>query len=283
MSETVEWIDPDGTTTTLEVEWAAQGRFAPPSVFDEDGVPGQSGAVLRAVRHKVRDFVLPLWITAATESALRTAKRDLIASMDPIRGDGRIRVSTPVGDQREITCRVAAGLEMVERLGESSGPTLQRAPVLFRAHDPYWYALSDEVDTFELGSSGTASWFPIFPLRLASSEVFADATIINTGDVDVWPVWTITGPGDTIVLRNFTTGALTTLPVALAAGETATIDTRERFKLVTHSNGNNLFPLLGDSSLWPLQRGSNVIRVEMASATSASSVRLARKPRYLTA
>lgn len=282
MTETVTWIDADGVSTDLEVEWNTSGRFAPPTLFDEEGVPEQDGARLRNVRHGVREFVLPLWITGATESALRTAMRDLVKAMNPKRGAGKIRVMSPVGDEREIICSYADGLDMRETLGETSGLLVQRAPVVFRAHSPYWQAVSDISDTYTSGDP--APFFSFFPLRLSSSTVFADASPDNTGDVDAWPVWTITGPGSAIVLRNLTTGYSLTLNTTLGASETVTIDTRPGFKAVTRGDGTNLFTSLEQSTsyLWPLTEGANSVRIEMSSATAASSVTLAFRPRYLS-
>lgn len=280
--EATVWIDASGGMTELDVEWDTQGRFAPPNQFEEDEVPEQAGSQVRAVRHKPRDTVLALWIDAASGAALRTALRELVAKMDPIRGDGKMRVTSPLGDQRELTCRYRSGLELVERLGQTSGPRVQRAPVMFHAADPYWYAINDEVATYGIGS-GTSSWFPFFPLRLGTSSLFTDATVVNGGDVECWPVWEITGPGSAINLRNLTTGKLLTLNTTLV-GETATIDTRFGAKTVVRNDNVNLFGSMPDASeLWPLQRGSNSIRVEISGATTATSVRLSWKPRYLTA
>lgn len=281
MTETVTWIDADGASTTLEVEWNTSGRFAPPVMFEEEGVPEQSGARLRNVRHGVREFVLPVWIEAATEAALRTAMRDLVKAMNPLRGPGKIRVQSPLGDEREITCSYTDGLDMRETIGETSGPLVQRAPVVFRAHDPYWQAVSDVTDTYSSGDP--APFFPFFPLRLSSSTVFADAAPDNTGDIDAWPVWTILGPGSTIVLRNLTTGYAMELSTTLGSSETLTIDTRPGAKTVTKGDGTNLFTSLSTTSyLWPLSAGLNSVRVEMSGTTSASSVTLAFRPRYLS-
>jgi hypothetical protein len=278
VAETVTWIDPDGATTVLTTFLPVTGRFMPPIAFEEEGVPEQPGLRLRAVRHQAREFVIPVLLRADSDAELRAAIRDLVARMDPTRGDGIIRVTAPGGDQREIVCRYAGGLELTEEPAWRS----QKAAVVFRAHDPYWRATSDTQQIFESGDS--AGFFPFFPLRLTSSEIFADATVTNTGDVETWPVWTITGPGSAIVLRNLSTGKQLSLSVTLGGGESVVIDTRPGAKTVTRSDGTNVFPALSAvSSLWPLRRGSNAVRVEMTSATADSSVTLAWRPRYLGA
>lgn len=285
MSETVTWIDPVGVSTTLNggvdifTEWNVSGRFAPPSRFDEEGIPEGDGSRLRAVRHETRDFSLPVWVEAPDQGSLRTAVRSLVSALNPKRGDGIIRVTTPVGDQREIVCRVVTGLEGVERIGDTSGVWAQAFPLVFRSHNPYWRDISDIGATYTVGTPST--FFPFFPIRLSNAQVFTDAAPDNIGDVDAWPVWTLTGPGSTIYLRNLTTGYLLNLDTVLGVGETAVIDTKA--KTVTGGSGANLFAdLSNDSYLWPLEPGVNSVRIEMAGATAASSVTLAFRPHYLS-
>lgn len=278
--EVVQWIDPDGTPTTLRVQYAVRSRFAPPAELLADVVPGQPGERLREARHGPREFVLPIRLSATSDAQLRTDLRALVAKMDPTRGDGAVRVTAPSGDVREITCRYAAGLDVDETLGDTSTPTDQLAAVVFRASDPYWYATSDTITEYTTGAQAT--FFPIFPVRLNASEVWADAQVDNTGDLETWPVWDITGPGQTISLRNLTTNKKLDLSgVVLGSGEVATVDTRPGHKTAAKQDGSNLFPnLVG--SLWPLRRGNNAVRIEMSGATTASKVRLARKHRWLT-
>jgi hypothetical protein len=261
VTETVVWVDADGGQTTLEVETgmaAVSNRFMPPVQHAEDVVAGQPGARLRASRHDVHEMVIPFWFVAASDSALRTMIRSVIDLMDPIRGPGKLRVTSPLGDQREITCVYSDGLGLDERLGESSGASSQLAPAAFRAHDPYWYDVSPITNDYQVTS--TPSFFPIFPMRLTASELVVDATIVNDGSVETWPQWTIYGPGSAIALRNLTTG------------QAITIDTRRDYKSVLQDDGTNLWPLVDlGSSLWPLARGTNRVRLEMAGVTAGVS------------
>lgn len=284
MPEVVEWISPAGVITPLNVEYAVRGRFAPPSQIFEETVPGQPGARVREVLHTPREFVLPLRIGVyTTEAELRAALRTLVREMDPTFGEGRVRVSnTPAGDARETRCRYTGGLGIDEVLGETSMPTWTRAAVSFRGHDPYWYATS--LTVMEFGTGATPSFFPFFPLRLSSSEVFADVTVDNPGDIGTWPVWEIDGPGGSpIAIRHLGTGQVTSLDTTLLTGQTITIDTRPGAKTVTRDDGTNLYPNLSlTSSLWPLLSGANAVRVEMGGATDDSRVRLRYQPAYLS-
>lgn len=283
--ESVEWVDPDGVVTPLRVEFAVRGRFAPPVEFDEDTLPGQAGAVVRQSLHGVREMTVPILVSRDTAGELRTALRDLTFAMDPNRGDGVLRVTTPLGDVRELVCRVSGGMGVDEILGETATPTDQRIAVVVRAVQPYWQATSDTAFTFTTGEA--PSFFPFFPLRLTSSEVFAENTIDNTGDVQTWPVWTVQGPGAVIVLDNLTTGEKIELSrnggLTLGIGESLIVDTREQKKTLTLGDGTNAFRYVShESSLWALQKGMNTVRVQMSSSDSNSSVDLRFRPRYLT-
>lgn len=277
-----EWIDADGATRPVHVEYEVKGIFGPPVVLTEDEVPGESGTRVNEVRHGPREFALPLYERNDDPAALHQQLRDLVWAMEPTRGAGVLRATTPAGDQRELRCLVIAGLDMDQTFGRQATPTSQRLVPMFKASDPYWYAPSDVVTDFVIGT--TASFFPIFPLRLTASELAVDTTVTNAGNVLAWPAWTITGPGSGVVLRNLTSGneiALTGLE--LTASETVVIDTRPGHKTVTGGDGVNLWPYVSEESdLWSLQRGVNAIRLEMTGASSESSLRLAYRPRYLT-
>lgn len=277
------WIDPAGVITPLDVDWEASGRFMPDVTHEEDGVPGQPGARHRASRFKPHEFTLKVTLATADEPSLRVAQRALVSAMDPTRGEGTIRVTSTIGDVREIRCYYSAGLGMEEKLG-NSGPDMQQAAILFRAYDPYWRPTSDTSQSFTIGVGAT--FFPFFPLRLTSSEIAVDTTITNTGDdANVWPTWTIRGPGGVIKLRNFTTGKnLIFTSTTLGVGEFVTVDTRPGRKTVTRQDGTSLFADLDPTSaLWPLQTGANAVRLEMTGATpGASALTVNYRPGYLS-
>lgn len=270
-AEVTKWIDPDGTVFTLEVDWDVSGRFMPPIRFVSEGVPGQPGEFFREADHEPRDFVMTVDLTAANDVALRTLLRSFVASMDPKRGPGKIRVTSPLGDQREITCWYSAGLEMEEKLG-NSGPDWQRVPLKMRALDPYWYDVNPTSKTFTVATL-VPSFFPIFPLKLTASELAVDDNIDNTGDVDAWPVWTVNGPGAGIKLSNLTTGKAVYFPdLVLVDGQQLVVDTRPGVKSTVIDETTNAYSALSQSSsLWSLERGVNIIRLEMSGADDEMS------------
>lgn len=284
VTELVQWIDPDGVTTALDEWMSSTNRFMPKVAFQSDPVPGQPGEYFRDVLHGPREFGVVFDLIGTSDSDLRVKLRQMIAKLDPTRGPGRIRVTSPVGDQREIVCRYSGGGEIEETVGENSGSSWQRMPITFLAHDPYWYDVSPTSQQFAV-TPLVASFFPFFPIKLTASELALDTVVDNTGDVETWPVWTIAGPGGVIRLSNLSTGKeMYFAAAALSAGQTITVDTRPGIKSITYDDGTNAYTLMsGTSSLWPIERGINTIRLEMSGVdTLTSYLRLTYWRRYLS-
>lgn len=291
----MSWVDADGAAFSLNVVSGgalilagAEGRFMPRFQLVEEEVPGQPGSRLREAKTLAREVAIPIILSSSSSAELRTLVRQWLGRLNVDRGDGKIRVTAPAGTVRELSCRYAGGMEVVEAVGVG-GQRFQKAVVVFRAADPYWYDQSDTEVTYTLGGVIAATFFPFFPLVLLASEVFTSTSIALTDDdiapIAAWPRWSITGPGSGIVVRNVTTGKRIALSTVLVAGQGIEIDTRPGTKTVKAAvSGTNLYSdLSSDSSLWPLVRGTNAITVEMSGATAASKVVLKYKKRYLGA
>lgn len=284
----MKWVDADGAATEIldgtdiYTLPGLAGRMSPSMAFVLQRIPLQPGQRYRDVRHGVAEIKVPVELYGATDIALRASVRSWVRRLDPVRGDGSLLCTAPAGDQRELICRYAEGLDQAVEDEGDVGHRL-RAILRFVCEQPYWQDASDTVQSWTLLSS-LATFFPFFPLRLSGSEVFADATVTNDGNVEAWPVWTIGGPGSSPILRNLTTGDMLSLPVTLLAGESVAIDTRPGAKTVTKQDGTSLFgSLASPPALWPLAQGSNSIRIEMSGATSVSSVTLTWRRRWLSA
>lgn len=280
MADRIAWISADGTEYSITdnhlIMAGSDGRFMPPIDFVEEDVPFQHGSRLREVLVKPREVDLPIYVDGTSEVDLRSQLRYLLRILNPLKGDGKLRVTGPDGGQRELTCRYKGGMEISEKLDSKIG-NLQAVVLVLRAFDPFWYDSSTNVQTFETGQPAT--FFPMFPMRLSDSTVFADITVDNTGDVEAWPEWIITGPGDHIILRNLSTGEILNLNATIGEGETITIDTMK--KTIKKNDGTNIFSLqTSSSSIWALQEGSNNVRIEVSNATDKSSVQLSYKNRY---
>lgn len=289
-TDTLAYVDPDGAVTPLtgqpdlDVHWAlgVTGRFMPPISRVEDTVYAQAGARLRSVRVDAREVNLPLTVIGVDELAVRSKLRALIRTLNPQRGDGRLRVTAADGTVRELTCRYSEGMEGQESRSDS-GAVFQRAVLTLRAADPYWYDVAQQSQTYTAGQAGLFFASPFFGLRLSSESVLGSQVVINDGDVETWPVWTVHGPCTSITLSNDTTGETIMLPVTLTAAQTVTIDTRPFKKTVRRDDGTNLYGSLSAmSSLWSLPLGGSTVTISLPGATVDSYVTLNYARRWLS-
>lgn len=285
--ELMSWIDPDGVETMLNGEGhylamiGRQGAFAPPVALVTQDVPMQPGAREKYVQIGQNDLRVPVLVTATTESELAAARRALAAAMNPARGLGAIRNTAPDGSVRDLFCRLVDGLRGDESEA-SRGPGWLLAGLTFQAADPFWYDDQDTVQSFSAAAPLTFFAAPFLPLKLSSGLISTGFSVQNTGDVECWPIWTITGPGTNPTLTNSTTGETLALTITLTAGQILTIDTRPGKKTVVRENGSNQWGVVGSTStLWALARGTNAIALSMTGTTSASQLQLAYKQRYL--
>lgn len=287
VADRIDWVDAAGVITPLTgmpgvmVERGRLGFDMPPIAVTRESVPLQPGARFRQARHQVRELTVPILLDDPNPVMQRATLRRLAQILDPVRGAGALRVTAIDGQAREIACRYVSGFEgaMTEA---TWSPVMARRVLVFQADDPYWYDATPV--TAQYGLSTPSVFFPIFPLVLSASTVLADATLVNDGDVEAWPVWDVAGPGDNLVLRNLTTGRAIVLNSSLTLGQSVEIDTRPGAKTVVRNDGANLFgQLSADSALWQLVRGSNLVRLELNGATVDSTVSLSFRRRWLGA
>jgi hypothetical protein len=288
LAEVFTWLDPDSNQTPLSgndninVLMGARGMGMMPRGFIADEVPEQAGARLRTVKTFPREVDLPLLIADATSLALQTRLEALNLAMDPGRGDGRLRKTGLDGSSRDLVCRYSSGLQREDDWGHY-GITWRKLMVTLLAHDPYWYGSNPITATYRVNDT-PALFFPILPIRVIGSAIFSDATINNTGDVEAWPVWTIVGPGGSLVLQNLGTGARILSTTTLLAGESLVIDTRPGHKTVIRNDGTNAFATLDAASeFWPLARGSNSLRIQLDGGNDDTRIELSFQTRFLGA
>jgi hypothetical protein len=266
MAETVTWIDAGGTSWVLDGSSyyrAVDGRmgaFAPPTAIIEQEVPLLAGARFRQVKISSRPVRIPVLVKAADESTLAVARRAFRYALNPKRGAGTLQITAEDGTVRQLTCYCESGFEGDESIGVR-GPGWFKVGLSFRALDPFWYDASFTSTTY---------------------TTFGSKTITNGGDQDCYPIWTITGPGNTISITNNTSGKLLALSgnggLTLTAGQVLTIDTRRDQLTIVREDGSNQFSYLSAASaLFQLVPGSNAIVLAMAGTTGASSIQVQYK------
>ena len=274
--ETHEWRSAQGEVIRFVTEVGAKGRIMPPVTIRTVRVPQAQGARYRGARHDEALVAIPVVLPGPTEG--RDELRRWARALDPLKGQGTLTVVQGDHAGRQLVCAYAAGLESFSE----DYALLGKATLGFHAADPYWQDATEQSLTATIDSSAF-TWFPFPPLVLGASDVFASATITNAGDVDAWPIVTVTGPGTDLTLTNLTTGLEWHLTGDVAAGSTLVVDTRPGHKSARLDGANVFGRLTDDSTLWPLVPGPNRVSIGFADATAATSVAFAWRNRWLSA
>jgi hypothetical protein len=287
MNWTMKWVDPLGVetvltnSTTYKVIWGSlKGMSGPPFNPITQGIPLKPGSFLKNIDVDDNEIDMTVMVTGTSETDLWNQLTALVNLFNPLRGDGTLKVTPPHGMERWLTCRCISGF----RLNEPTMTTTSvQANLVFSAFNPYWRSTQVYTQTTSITGS-PPQWFPIFPLRLGGDAVVSEFTINNTGHVETYPTWVITGPGQNPKISNLTTGEFIGInPIyllTLGIGDTITIDTENR--IVQDQAGEGYLDILDyGSSFFTLAPGNNTIRVEMSNATTASSINLSYRLLYL--
>lgn len=286
MSDVIlQYVDVDGSVVDLNnlvSTWMVKGGrnlFNAPFGFKTFEVPLVAGEVVTSVDVQPRIIDIPVLVTESTRQQFIETMRALVTAMNPQRGEGFLRYGHEHNSTRELKCRYVGGLEG-DGNGKGWSPSTGVVILSFRASDPFWYSAGWEGQQFTLSTPVT--FFPFFPLRLTQTDVFSTADIVNSGDAEAYPVWTITGPTSGVVLKNVTTDEELSLSISLGSGVSLVIDTRPGIKSVTSSGENYFYTLSSTSVLWSLQRGMNSLQVEMTGADANSLVDLQYRVPWLS-
>lgn len=187
-------------------------------------------------------------------------------------------VSTPRGGKRSLSCRfVDDGRHVFERDPMIRGWASYGVSLI--ADSPFWtgepvrrtWAQSDMVEFFGGAAKGP-------PLHISSGSQLSSARMTNEGDLEAWPVWTITGP-----LTSVTVGvddATVQWTVQLTADDVLVIDTDPQVQCAW-LNGVDVTAQLGTADFAPIPAGVELpLSLTMA---GTGSVEAAITPRFYRA
>lgn len=257
--------------------------------------PFQDGDSDLGFRLDARTFNLVLFFNAADRATADTYRAQLYDYIKPMGGALQLRCTRDDGEIRQMDCYPVGVIDMpvsdTDRMFAS-----QKIAVQLRAADPVWYDPQlkywGAVGGGATGASGFAVPVTVPWVQANNTFISTQLPITYSGSWASYPIVEITGPGTGITLENTTTGHVLDFPLlALAGGETVTIDLRYGYKTVTDGTGANVIDELSDDSdlaEWHLAAapeasgGTNLLQFTVdASATSATSVRLSYYHRYI--
>lgn len=269
------WVDPGGTTRDLTwqtsprlfVARGGTGLGMAAVEFADDKIPYAGGSLLRHVNVPPRRIELPIVVREDSIGDLILTVDDLRewfgTADERVRTPGYLRVTRPDGTIRKIAAYYAGGLD--GDMG-SGGVGWTQYVVSLYCPDPWPTADEDTVLTY------TTADLPTF-------------SMINQGEIDAYPIWTITGPCAVASGANVTTSKSWTHAASLAAGESLTIDTRPASLRTTQqvyddTGANRYSDLNPASALFWLAPGQNDLAATLTGTTSATEVELRYLARY---
>lgn len=235
-------------------------------------------------------FVWPLGlrIYAQDASAQYTHRTTLRKVFRPSNTPIKLRWTLENGDVRQLDCHVSG--RIVYASANQDGFS-QRCVVPLRAADPTYYDPTALAVVFGVGGGGGAWNIPwAIPWGIGASSVDQTRAIAYAGTWRTYPTILITGPINSCVITNQTTGdKLDLTGYNIAGGASVTIDCRPGVKSVVDNTGANVIDKLTDDSdlaTFCLEAdadapgGVNAIRVTGTSATSATEVNIGYYNRY---
>ena len=147
----------------------------------------------------------------------------------------------------------------------------------FQCPNPYWESGTEETFVIDTGSTGRGLLPELTKLKLRSATTFGVIEVDNQGDVPAYPIWTITGPLEDIVISDGTNSFAFEDNVLI--GETITINTRT--SEVTDQTGANRYAMLAAApKLFRVPPGATTITISAVAGNLDSEVTLTYSPQF---
>ena len=292
--ESIKWTNSSGDVTYLHggsnitVLMGRSGLDNLPWNITRRQTPGTHGSVVTAIRGLERQITLPLLIQGTSPENFQEVRRQLSTRAVPSTDSGTLEFTSVDGIVRTIDVHYAGGLEGKDQV-DNSNLLWQNITIRFISVNPFWYGA--EISTTYNLTSGAGSDFlgdPFFPMRISSSTVIDSPTIDMLGDIESFPVFTITGPGADLILLNNSTGKALKLTnnggYTLDNGEVIQIDCRPKLGKtvkVIDTQANLFSYLTKDSEFWGLEPGDNDVSLQINNATEVTQIELTYSPNHV--
>jgi len=294
MPNTITIKDITGRTLTLSQPFRV-------SAYSGFGFPAPRNILQRSIYragHKTvhtswEGRVMTLTLEVTPGGLTLAARRDeLNAYLAQLRAGVRVFYDREDGRRFETTARLGSEIPG-HRSGQDGGTTWQRIVLSMVADDPWWFGDS-HLWSFAV-AAGSGNWaFPLpFPMGFGASIIDARETRRYAGQHDAFPVITVMGPADAMVITNESLDLKLDLSAyTIAAGEVVTFNLREDYKTVISSTAGSLIHELSEDSdlgFWRIgahpypSQGDNTIHVYLEDATNETTIQVTYRERYMSA
>ncbi|MGW1231425.1 phage tail domain-containing protein [Streptomyces californicus] len=276
-----------GAWPGLAVQPGATGLDLPPYAVHMDESPNLDGSMVRGARASARQVLLPLLVYGIDRQTMRKVKAKLAGALNPQLGYSVLTFIEQDGEPRRLKCHYVGGMEGSEGT-DTAGFTWISYGIQLTAADPFFYGDTTTAASWSFGTEQPLLG-QLLPITLAKATPSKGTlTIENSGDIDAWPVWEITGP---LKRFKFTGPDGTSFGIpdqpgsidALPTGRTLTVDCRPGYKTVSDNTGKNYFPLLSaNPALWSVPPGASTAQADLLAGSGTPTVKMTLHPRYLT-
>ena len=225
------------------------------------------GGIFRHSKRGIRDLDLPVIILGDNRQDVESKLRRLARLLQDRSGPTRIVANYSNGDELFLEAHYTGGAET--QFGSDATQTFCRWVIQMQAPQPFWESANNQTFTISAGNTGRGLLPQVSKMTVSSSETLGLVSVNSNADVDVFPVWTIRGPIQNLVISNGTQSFSFT--EAVAPGETITIDTEAG--TVVDQTGTNRYPILGPApKLFPFKPGQQTIQVAGIEATTQTYI-----------
>lgn len=231
---------------------------------------GSSSTTYRGSRLRPRDIDLPLVISGADRESLNAQLSTLYTALNSRYGMSRLSYMAPDGDLWHVdVIRQSGGDYSRERSDTDLEKTLKLKILTLRAPSPLWTRSRPESFRLEQDNTGRGLLPYLAKLEVSSAGAFGRREVLNVGDEDAWPIWTMKGPFTNVRLVG-PEGEVLEWTGSILAGNGLVIDSMAA--TVRDFNGVNRYDGLSAAPrFWAIAPGSSQVSVEM-SGTSGGTV-----------
>jgi len=279
-----ELIKPSGALLELTAPYRLlemPGVGMPPVQHRTERGPYQDGETHLGTVLRPRVITFRMALTEASQLALWERRAVLLELMAGLADGFGLLATLPDGSERRLLLRYNDGLDMA--INAQHGTEYQ--PIAWQgiAHNPLWYDPEEELWGYAL-EAGIGAWgFPLgFPKGFGLSSLDVEETKDYDGTWRTYPVITVVGPINNLVIENLTTDEkLDFTGYNLAAGRTLTIDLGYGYKTATLDTGLDVIDELttdSDLATWHIAAhpdatdGQNTLKITGAAADSNTRV-----------
>lgn len=234
-----------------------------------------NGGVWRNTKRGIREIDLPITILGVSRSDVENKLRRLSRLISDHQGPTTIRAQYATGETWDIKGHYVGGAE--SQYGDSGNENWIQWTLSMQCPDPFWVRNTSESYTLRSGATGRSLIPNLAELRVSSSQAIGTFEVENSGDVESYPRWTLSGPLNNISITS-ALGESWSYNALIPLGTTITVDTYSA-SVTDHLSVNKYSNLGAAPKLFTIPSGNTSVAVTATDATANSSISMFFQPR----